>query len=348
MAGPAPQLYMEYPQPEQEAAIADKIITLMKGQMEKNSVPGKMLRDVHSKSHACVKGQFIIEPNLPADLGVGLFATPKTYPCWIRYSNAGGLAPVGGTAPDFRRDARGMAIKLLRVEGRKLLPDEIDATTQDFLLFTPNVFFTADPEGFYNLMVALTTSPFALAWFLIKNPKVFIALFNSLKRHGSLLGLQYFSAVPYAFGDKAVKYSARPTNHQPAMPPIPPPENFLRERLKEDLAKGEARFDFMVQFQTDPYKMPIENAIVPWDEKLSPFRKVATVVIPPQTFDSPEQMACCENSSFTPWHCLTEHRPLGSVSRTRKLVYNAISRFRHDQNHQPRREPVGDNPCPGR
>ena len=39
----------------------------------------------------------------------------------------------------------------------------------------------------------------------------------------------------------------------------------------EALGKGPVDFDFMIQRQTDAFRMPIENAGVRWPEKLSPF-----------------------------------------------------------------------------
>jgi hypothetical protein len=66
---------------------------------------------------------------------------------------------------------------------------------------------------------------------------------------------------------------------------------------------------------------------------------VATIVIPKQNFDTPEQNTFGENLSFNPWHSLPEHRPLGSLNRMRKMVYERISRVRHEMNSVPRREP---------
>lgn len=336
------ELYKEYPEPD-EAEIAQKIVSLMEGQMVKNFPTGRTLRDVHSKGHGCVKAEFIVEPGLPDELRVGVFKEARGFPAWIRFSNAGGLAPVGGTEKDSKPDARGMAIKLLGVEGPKILEQEKDAQTQDFLLFTPNTFFTAGPEAFYDLMVALTTSKLHLLWFMITHPCVTFTLFLSLKKQADLLELQYFSAVPYLFGSKAVKYSAKPQSTGTSKFPDDPSDDFLRERLAKRLTEEEAGFDFMIQFQTDPRKMPIENALVPWKEKLSPFIKVASIRIPRQSFDSPAQLEYCDDLSFTPWHCLPEHRPLGSVSRVRRVVYDTISTFRHNRNDVPRQEPTVDS-----
>jgi hypothetical protein len=81
---------------------------------------------------------------------------------------------------------------------------------------------------------------------------------------------------------------------------------------------------------------------VRWNEKASPFRPVATIDIPAQRFESPEQQKFCEDLSMNPWHAAPEHRPLGGINRVRKVVYETISKFRHDLNGAPRSEPTGD------
>ena len=43
------------------------------------------------------------------------------------------------------------------------------------------------------------------------------------------------------------------------------------------------------------------------------------------------------------WHAIPEHRPLGGINRARKLVYRAISEFRHQMNHAPRVEPAPES-----
>jgi hypothetical protein len=98
------------------------------------------------------------------------------------------------------------------------------------------------------------------------------------------------------------------------------------------LQDQEARFDLLVQLQTDPVAMPVEDPTVAWDERVSPLRKVATVRIPPQRFETKERMVLGENLSFSPWHTLPEHRPLGGINRVRKGVYEALSKRRHEHN----------------
>ena len=69
-----------------------------------------------------------------------------------------------------------------------------------------------------------------------------------------------------------------------------------------------------------------------WLEERAPFYKVATITIPEQIFDTPEQNKFCEDLAFTPWHALPEHRPLGSVNRLRKVIYAHISTTRREAN----------------
>jgi hypothetical protein len=42
---------------------------------------------------------------------------------------------------------------------------------------------------------------------------------------------------------------------------------------------------------------------------------------------------------MSPWRVTEEHRPLGSIMRSRKEVYRQSSILRHDTNHQERKEP---------
>jgi hypothetical protein len=163
---------------------------------------------------------------------------------------------------------------------------------------------------------------------------------SSLRHFSNLLAIRYFSVAPYLLGDKAVKYALTPSDVSQGPVPKNPSNDYLREAMVDHLASRDAVFDFCVQFQIDPYKMPIEDPGITWDEALSPFRKVATLTIPSQTFDTSEQREFGDNLSFNPWRCLPEHRPLGGISRARRQVYQALSTFRHESNKTPREEPT--------
>jgi len=181
--------------------------------------------------------------------------------------------------------------------------------------------------------------------FCLTHPRVGWNLFRSLKKHSSPLDIQYFSVTPYLLGSRAVKYMLKPTgNERTAIPSSHP--DYLREALRARLDRGSASFDFMVQLQGDPRRMPIEDPGVAWRERDAPFQKVATLEIFQQTFDTPGQQEFGDNLSFNPWRCLPEHRPLGGVNRARRQVYRALSSFRHDRNAAPREEPSRHDAIP--
>ena len=92
----------------------EDLLERLKAKIIADNAGGIMRRDAHAKMHGVVKAEFIIEPNLPEELQIGLFKEAKTYPAWIRFSNQS-----GSLSPDIERDIRGMAIKLMGVAGRK-------------------------------------------------------------------------------------------------------------------------------------------------------------------------------------------------------------------------------------
>ena len=50
--------------------------------------------------------------------------------------------------------------------------------------------------------------------------------------------------------------------------------------------------------------------------------------MPQQTFDTGEQNAFCEALSFSPFHTLAAHEPIGGLNRVRKAVYLEDARYR--------------------
>ncbi len=166
------------------------------------------------------------------------------------------------------------------------------------------------------------------------------------KTQSNPLGERYWSCVPYLLGDgQAMMYSVYPRSkvyrHIPRLP-FTPPDNYLRDNMVRTLAEQDVEFDLMLQLQTDPFRMPIENAAVRWPENLSPFVPAARLHIPRQKFDSPAQLAFASNLSYNPWHCIAEHRPLGNQSRARRRLYFELSQFRQRMNKTPHVEPTGN------
>jgi hypothetical protein len=144
-----------------------------------------------------------------------------------------------------------------------------------------------------------------------------------------------------------MKYSVRPRVAGRSRVPSRPGPNYLRAAMARTLESEEAVFDLMVQLQTDPHRMPIENASVIWPERLSPSRRVATLRIPAQYFTSGEQLEFDRYLSFNPWHALPEHRPLGNQNRARRQIYLHLSRARREMNRDRPIEPDGSESFPG-
>lgn len=321
-------------QPPGEAAFTHDLAERLKAKIIKDNPTGIMRRDAHPKMHGVVKAEFTIEPDLPDELRVGVFSQPVVYNAWIRFSNQD-----GSIQPDIKGDIRGMAIKLMGVEGEKLLEAERFEQTQDFILISTNVFVTRDVKDFDQLIQAFTGSMFQKLAFAIAHPRVICNLLKSMKKFANPLQIRYWSTTPYLFGDYAVKYSVIPTGKITDRIPSKPSDDFLQAAMARQLSMGDAYFDFAVQFQADASSMPIEDPGKEWSERTSPFRKVATIRIPKQSFNSQQQIEFGENLSYSPWHSLPEHRPLGGINRSRKLVYEVISKFRHSENKVPRSEP---------
>ncbi len=330
------QLGREYAH-EDEDHIASKMVNEFEAQVTRMYKGRKMLRQVHTKMHGCVKATFSVEPNLPDELKVGVFAgKAKDYHAWVRFSN-------GNTVPekDKKKDIRGVAIKLLGVPGEKILEDEIHAKTQDFLLMSSETFFAKTLKELSSLLNSMTSPNPIKSNLFILNPSLWPILGRAIKRKVACknpLAIPYWSTQPYQFGkiNQAVKYHLRPNPDNVIVVENTTDENYLRYNLAQTLYNHEAKFDFFVQFQTDPDAMPIEDPTVPWTSQNI---KVATLTIHPQIFDSNEQLEFGDNLSFNPWHSLPEHRPLGAFNRVRKRVYEVMSKFRHAKNKLPDVEP---------
>jgi len=321
-------------------ASEDKCITALgkrlKAKIIQDNGNGMMRRDAHPKMHALVQAEFIVEANLPEDLAIGLFREAKSYETWIRFSNQDATIN-----PDIQGDIRGMAIKLMGVAGEKILADEKNAQTHDFLTISTDVFVTRDVAEFDGLIKALMGGIVRKVWFFLTHWRVVWNLKKAMIKLTNPLQISYFSTTPYLLGTRAVKYCVRPHLVEADKIPVNPSANYLREAMIRQLAQGESVFDFCIQFQTNAVQMPVEDPGKLWDASISPFHKVATIRIPPQSFNNTSRDELGENLSFTPWHALPEHRPLGGINRARKVIYDLISTFRHKKNNQPRQEPEG-------
>jgi len=319
------------------------IIDLMADQMRGHFKPGAYERGGNTKTHGIVRATVTIRDDLPEHCRKGIFATPRTYPAYVRYS---------GPGPDVPADIRdvgflSMAVKLMDVPGEKLMEEE--KFTQDFITVCTPTFVTPNTRENAKLQYwSLVDMP--VYYFL--NPKdihlldfFMQSLWNETQYNP--LGQRYWSCTPCLLGEGlAMMYSFQPrTQVDTQVPGLPFGKvsfNYLRENMIKTLNEKDVEFDLLIQVQTDPFLMPIENASVRWPEKLSPFIPAATVHIPQQKFDSEAQFSFGKRLKMNPWHCLPEHRPLGNQNRARLRMYYELSTFRQEMNETTHLEPTGD------
>jgi hypothetical protein len=336
------RLAEEKPLPGEEELTREIITELAKFTRE-NWLPGGAQRFGNTKTFGVLRAEFSVLPGLPGNLARGLFAQPRTYPAWVRFSGPGPYAP-----PDLEDYGQcSVGIKVMGVPGPKLMEDE--RFTQDLILVSPASFVTPNIRENAKLQQWVRAKA-PLAYAINPGDSHLLDLFMQLlysPMQANPLEVQYYSNVPFLLGaGQAVQYSLKPCSPGRTKIPRRPAENYLRDAMIRTLDVGGWTFDFMVQVQTDQFRMPIENASVKWPEKLSPYVPVAQLRLPAQRFDSDEQLAFADVLRYNPWHCLPEHKPLGNSNRARQQMYWELARLRQAMNQVEHVEPTGHEQFP--
>ncbi|RBP51570.1 catalase family protein [Arenicella xantha] len=291
-------------------------------------------RDAHSKAHGCVRATFDVFESQSV-YNHGLFREPGRYQAWIRFSN--------GTVPalaDTKKDARGMAIKVMNVEGKQLLPAALAGKTQDFVMINSPAFFIRTIEGYRELeRLSAEGKPFTYFFgehylnpFKWNLRELYLGLGTRTTAPNTPLSTQYYSMSPYKLGPHQIKYSAKACENYDSEFINKDDPNFLRNAMASLLRTQDACFQFMVQIRDPDARMPIQDTTVRWSEKDAPFIPVARIHIPKQEFDTPQQNAMCEAMSFNPWHAIQEHEPLGYINELRRDLYLHTAAYRRVRN----------------
>ncbi len=330
--GPGEQL-----QPDEVEAAA-RVAAIIQAHLLRMYVDVPVRRDAHPKPHGCVQARFTVRDDVPAALRRGLFAEPGTYHAVIRYSNSN----ENPTRPDYDKDGRGMAVKVTGtadrpLPGTPLLVAPGAVPSQDFIMINYPTFLVAAPKD-YQTLVGYTDSANKLTQWL--QPVLVLtsigwkgtmnAVGATSSRIDNPLNTRYWSMVPYQLGSGpdavAVKYSAMPCDPLPVTIPDTKNPNYLRAAMVQQLSKSNACMRFMVQVRTAG--MSVEDPRYEWSETEAPFQEVARIDIPEQDFNTEPQNTACEASSYSPWHALPDHKPLGAVNRMRKAIYERIFALR--------------------
>ena len=298
-------------------------------------------RDAHAKATGCLRATFTVNGDIAPRFQHSVLSEPgRNYRAWIRFSN-GDMT----VRPDAKPDARGMAIKLLGVDGEKIAPELRGPATQDFIMTNTPAFFNRNIFDYVDNMSHLADLQ-RTRWFAgiappRFHPKLFYRAVQTVSSEiDSPLAPQYYSMLPYQLGTTPLKFSARPCPGMTFTGGIDrSSDDYLTQAMAQQLEHGGACFDFMVQEKVAGADMPLDDAAVIWSETDSPFIPVARIEIPPQSFTGEAQQQFCENLSMNPWHGIDDWQPLGSLNRARRLVYHAVSRYRHGENDAAMSEP---------
>ena len=314
---------------------------------------GHAVRSVHAKSHGIAHGTLTVAADLPRALAQGIFAQPGEHEAILRLStNPGDILDDDIALP------RGLALKILGVDGDRL-PGSDGETTQDFVMVNGPVFAAPTPKAFLgNLkLFAKTTDRVegvkkVVATVAGAAERVVEALggqsstligFGGAKQVHPL-GETYYTQTPYRYGDHVAKVALFPvspglTSLTGTIVEIDGPDA-IRGAVKRDLIEQGGTWELRVQLNTDLAAMPIEDPTVRWDEAASPFVTVATLVVAPQlAWETGVTEHVDDALSFSPWHGLAAHQPLGGVNRVRRGTYDFSADFRGRFNNCPMHEP---------
>jgi catalase len=288
--------------------------------------PARVLRCVHAKIHlGTCQAQFEVLPEIPTKLRIGLFQPDSRYHAEVRFSNAS-----GAVRPDAESDLRGIAIRVWLEDGRwhDLLMTNATASheknAREFMVFTG-----AAAAGSKFTMVLKLLSQVG-PWATIRMLRIIEK--QTSRPVYSLATEQFWSRAAYAFGPYALKFSLKPHacgQHNPRADQISP--NYLAEDLRDRLAAGGIGFDFNVQLFVDEKRTPIEDNAVEWLEADSQPITIARLRILQQdlsTSAAKVENARIDGLAFNPWNVVGEVRPLGSMNRARRLVYESSALLR--------------------
>lgn len=316
------------------------------------------LRDAHAKSHAILRGELIVNPDLPEVLAQGIFAAQRSYPVIARISTTSGVL-----RSDKNRGVRGLGIKAIGVHGERAMKDPQDQqnVTQDFVLVTHEEFLFADAHAYRRLGMLSATllarlsdnAMWAVSELLGALKKIRLPIPENLAVFAApnrpILGETFFSSAPIRFGDYVARFKYEPTSPEvkalaDQTLPRNPGQDEHRDLIMAFFEKNSAEYTFSVQLCLDTKTMPIEDATKRWE---SPYLPVAKVVFPRQNPYSALRRAYGDDVlSFNSWRGLEAHRPLGSINRLKLKVYEASSDFRHKMNHIDRHEPADISELP--
>ena len=311
------------PKIENEEELTQEIHALINSVQKHNfSIHRHGFRGTHVKVQGLVKGKLIV-PDLPEELAQGICAKPATYDVAMRYANE----------PSFLQDdrapgPRGCSMKVF------------SSPIQDFTFNNAPILELRDlptTVEIFRIREKHFREPEKIAEEVKQRDDKDLQMAPSQLPNQHFLSYTMYSQSAYRWGPYIVKYALFPTSKIPDTPitDSSDPEQhskWLREYFAS--AGDDMTYDLRVQLCEDIKEQPVEDASVQWDEEKYPFRTVAELRLPRQdSFDPARRNFWDEYMKLNVWAGSDEHRPLGSVNRLRKSLYQRSQEMRAHLNN---------------
>lgn len=287
-------------------------------------------RGTHVKTQAVAKGTLTVSPDLPDHLAQGLFSHgPQTHDVAIRFANE----------PTFLQDdrapgPRGCGMKVFGVpgaEGDFMDPAGATSHSHDFTFNNAPIIELRDLPTCLEI-ISLREQHFSdgrgLEEALKQRPDSDLQFAPAALPNRHFLSYTMYSQSAFRWGPHVAKYALFPvgkTQRELALCQITSdadPEQHSAW-LREHFRSHDAEFDFRVQMLRDLGAQSVEDCSVEWDQEDFPFETVGRVVLPrgQDVFDARRRVFWEEGVKLNPWFGLEAHRPLGSVNRLRRSLY---------------------------
>jgi hypothetical protein len=311
------ELYAEYPQPG-EQVLFERLARAVNALQQRSAAGGRVFRGLHANAIAVLHGEIRVRDDLPEEARFGFLAQGTRFPAVARFSGAS-HKPTDEAAPDFY----GLAIRIGHVAG---------AREQDLVMTNKPRATARDAAGFKALIDSTERGGLPRLLFALRHPATARLLLGARHPVASVANETYWSGDPIRWGPRVVKYVVKPAAANDARSGSGATGYLRRDELAAELggclSRASVGFTLSLQFQTDPYRTPIENGLVLWSEEDAPPVPVADIEFERQEFDTPERKEEGEGLEFSVWNCLDDSTPVGQLNRARRVVYAASQRLR--------------------
>lgn len=262
-------------------------------------------RGLHVKGNLGLEGELVIDDGLPEPAKHGLGAKPGKDRAYVRISNG-----TGGRQHDRKGDIRGFAVKVVGVEGQKVIPSLARARTQNFLCINHPTTAVRNADEFLAIVRAMQ-NPLLLLPRLIGSVGFGRAL-GIIKKATGALGAKmvsvattpYYSAAPLRWGPYAVKVSFQPRATAAADAAPGSSADWLGEELAARVQAGPVIYDLRLQHYCDQASTPIEDHDREWQ---GPWVTIGTLTLPSRTRPRraagwwPNTSRSCRSTRGTRW-----------------------------------------------